>query len=121
MPTIYLSPSTQEYNPYVTGSGSEEYWMKRLADAMAPYLNSCGIRYTRKHPGHDPPPAPSGRPTRGGTTCISPSTPTPPAPAARGRTGGSSPSTIPAVPRDSGQPRSLSTTCARSTPCRTRW
>ena len=50
MPTIYLSPSTQEYNPYITGSGSEEYWMNRLADAMAPYLNSCGIRYTRNTP-----------------------------------------------------------------------
>ena len=47
MPIIYLSPSTQESNLYVTGSGSEEYWMNRLADAMVPYLNSCGIRYTR--------------------------------------------------------------------------
>ena len=50
MPIIYISPSTQEYNPYVTGSGSEEYWMNRLADAMAPYLNSCGIRYDRNTP-----------------------------------------------------------------------
>lgn len=25
MPTIYLSPSTQEANPYITGSGSEEF------------------------------------------------------------------------------------------------
>ena len=50
MPIIYISPSTQEYNPYVTGSGSEEYWMNRLADAMTPYLNSCGIRYSRNTP-----------------------------------------------------------------------
>lgn len=50
MPIIYLSPSTQEKNMYVTGSGSEEYWMNRLADAMIPYLNSCGIRYTRNTP-----------------------------------------------------------------------
>ena len=50
MPTIYLSPSTQENNLYVTGTGSEEYWMNRLADAMIPYLNSCGIRYTRNTP-----------------------------------------------------------------------
>lgn len=50
MPIIYLSPSTQESNLYVTGSGSEEYWMNRLADAMVPYLNSCGIRYTRNTP-----------------------------------------------------------------------
>ena len=50
MPIIYLSPSTQESNAYVTGTGSEEYWMNRLADAMVPYLNSCGIRYTRNTP-----------------------------------------------------------------------
>ena len=50
MPIIYLSPSTQENNAYVTGTGSEEYWMNRLADAMIPYLNSCGIRYTRNTP-----------------------------------------------------------------------
>lgn len=51
MPIIYLSPSTQENNLYVTGSGTEEDWMNRLADAMVPYLNSCGIRYTRNDPG----------------------------------------------------------------------
>ena len=50
MPIIYLSPSTQENNAYVTGTGSEEYWMNRLADAMVPYLNSCGIRYQRNTP-----------------------------------------------------------------------
>ena len=50
MPIIYLSPSTQEGNQYVTGSGSEEYNMNRLADAMAPYLLSNGIRYTRNMP-----------------------------------------------------------------------
>ena len=50
MPIIYLSPSTQEGNAYVTGSGSEEYWMNRLADAMEPYLLSSGIQYTRNTP-----------------------------------------------------------------------
>ncbi len=50
MPIIYLSPSTQESNIYVTGTGSEEYWMNRLADAMIPYLNSCGIQYRRNTP-----------------------------------------------------------------------
>ena len=50
MPIIYLSPSTQENNLYVTGTGTEEDWMNRLADAMIPYLNSCGIRYTRNTP-----------------------------------------------------------------------
>ena len=38
MPIIYLSPSTQEWNQYVTGSGSEEYNMNRLADALVPLM-----------------------------------------------------------------------------------
>ncbi len=50
MPNIYLSPSTQEYNPYITGSGSEEYWMNRIADAMEPYLRVNTIRFTRNTP-----------------------------------------------------------------------
>ena len=50
MPIIYLSPSTQEGNRYVTGSGTEEQWMNRIADAMIPYLNASGIRYTRNTP-----------------------------------------------------------------------
>ena len=37
MPIIYLSPSTQDWNAYVTGSGSEDYQMNRIADAMEPY------------------------------------------------------------------------------------
>ena len=49
MPIIYLSPSTQESNLYVTG-GSEEQWMNRLADAMVPYLDASGIRYVRNTP-----------------------------------------------------------------------
>ena len=36
MPIIYLSPSTQEYNDYVNGLGTEEGWMNNLADAMEP-------------------------------------------------------------------------------------
>ena len=50
MPIIYLSPSTQEWNMYVTGSGSEEYNMNLLADALVPYLLSNGIQYTRNTP-----------------------------------------------------------------------
>ena len=50
MPNIYISPSTQEYNPYITGSGSEEYWMNRIADAMEPYLRANTIRFTRNTP-----------------------------------------------------------------------
>lgn len=49
MPMIYLSPSTQENNLYVSG-GSEEYWMNRLADAMVPYLDASGIRHVRNTP-----------------------------------------------------------------------
>ena len=49
MPIIYLSPSTQEWNPDITG-GTEEYYMNQIADAMIPYLRSCGIRYVRNTP-----------------------------------------------------------------------
>ena len=49
MPTIYLSPSTQENNLYVNG-GTEEEWMNRLADAMVPYLVASGIQYVRNTP-----------------------------------------------------------------------
>ena len=50
MPRIYLSPSTQEYNPYITGLGSEEYYMNLIADAMEPYLRANAIRWTRNSP-----------------------------------------------------------------------
>lgn len=50
MPTIYLSPSTQEYNAYITGAGSEEYFMNRIADAMEPYLRANAIRWQRNTP-----------------------------------------------------------------------
>lgn len=49
MPIIYLSPSTQEFNPYVNG-GNEEYYMNLIADAMIPYLMSSGIEYVRNTP-----------------------------------------------------------------------
>lgn len=49
MPTIYLSPSTQEFNPYVNG-GTEEEYMNLIADAMVPYLRSSGIDYVRNTP-----------------------------------------------------------------------
>lgn len=49
IPTIYLSPSTQEYNQYVTG-GNEEQYMNLIADAMIPYLNASGISYVRNDP-----------------------------------------------------------------------
>lgn len=49
MPTIYLSPSTQEGNFYITG-GTEEQYMNLIADAMEPYLRSSGIQFTRNTP-----------------------------------------------------------------------
>ena len=49
MPKIYLSPSTQENNKYVTG-GSEEYYMNLLADELEPYLLANGINFTRNTP-----------------------------------------------------------------------
>ena len=49
IPTIYLSPSTQEFNPYF-GGGNEEQYMNLVADAMIPYLNSSGIKFVRNTP-----------------------------------------------------------------------
>ncbi len=49
MPTIYLSPSTQEYNLFVNG-GSEEQHMNEIVDAMIPYLQRYGIDFSRNTP-----------------------------------------------------------------------
>ena len=49
MPSIYLSPSTQEFNPYIIG-GNEEFYMNLIADAMEPYLYATGIDFTRNSP-----------------------------------------------------------------------
>ena len=49
MPFLFLSPSTQDFNPYVT-TGNEQYWMNQLADRMEPYLTTSGINYTRNNP-----------------------------------------------------------------------
>ena len=50
MPSVYLSPSTQEYNLYA-GGGNEEYYAKLIADAMIPYLRASGITFSRNNPG----------------------------------------------------------------------
>ena len=42
MPSVYLSPSLQEYNPYIDG-GNEEYYMNLIADAMEPYLRQAEL------------------------------------------------------------------------------
>jgi len=49
MPSVFLSPSLQEWNPYVNG-GNEEYYMNLIADAIEPYLRASGITYARNTP-----------------------------------------------------------------------
>lgn len=49
MPFLFLSPSTQDFNPYVT-TGNEQYWMNQLADRIEPYLFASGLNVTRNDP-----------------------------------------------------------------------
>lgn len=49
MPSVFLSPSTQENNPYING-GTEEYFMNLVADAIEPYLTAAGISFSRNNP-----------------------------------------------------------------------
>ena len=49
MPIIYLSPSTQEFNPYANGE-NEEAVMNRIADDMLPWLEANGIQAVRNTP-----------------------------------------------------------------------
>ncbi len=49
MPRIYLNPSLQTYNLFVSG-GSEEEYVSLIADAMEPYLLASGIAFTRNDP-----------------------------------------------------------------------
>lgn len=49
MPSVFLSPSTQEWNPYING-GNEEQYMNLIADRMEPYLRSSGISFNRNNP-----------------------------------------------------------------------
>lgn len=49
MPLVYLSPSTQEFNPFING-GNEEEWMNIIADEIEPYLIANGIDYLRNTP-----------------------------------------------------------------------
>lgn len=48
-PSVYLSPSVQDYNEYIIG-GNEEYYMNLIADAMVPYLRASNIDFTRNNP-----------------------------------------------------------------------
>ena len=49
MPFLFLSPSTQAGNPYVT-EGNERLWMNRSAARMEPCLRASGINVTRNDP-----------------------------------------------------------------------
>ena len=50
MPVIFLSPSTQDYNLYITGNQTEESSMNLLTDALIPYLDANAIAYQRNDP-----------------------------------------------------------------------
>ena len=50
MATVFLSPSLQDFNPYITGNGSEADFMNRLADKMIPGLLLNGIPLSRSNP-----------------------------------------------------------------------
>lgn len=50
MPKIFLAPSSQEYNPYISG-GNEEFFMNLIADEMEPFLRASGIDFVRNNPG----------------------------------------------------------------------
>lgn len=49
MPTIYLSPSVQEFNQYFSG-GNEEQYMNLLADVVQRNLERNGIAVVRNDP-----------------------------------------------------------------------
>lgn len=49
MPSVFISPSLQEFNPYVDG-GNEEYYMNLVADELIPYLIASGITVRRNSP-----------------------------------------------------------------------
>ncbi len=49
MPSVFLSPSTEEHNEFVIGN-TEEYYMNLIADALEPYLTAAGISFGRNNP-----------------------------------------------------------------------
>ncbi len=49
MATVYLSPSTQEFNQYFSG-GNEELFMNLLADIVQMNLENSGINVVRNNP-----------------------------------------------------------------------
>ncbi|MCL2023609.1 MAG: N-acetylmuramoyl-L-alanine amidase [Oscillospiraceae bacterium] len=49
IPSVFLSPSTQAYNLYITGENERDQ-MNLLADAMEVFLDLAGIAYCRNDP-----------------------------------------------------------------------
>ena len=49
MPSVFISPSFQDFNPYVDG-GNEEYYMNLIADELIPYLLASGLAVGRNDP-----------------------------------------------------------------------
>ena len=49
MPSVFLSPSTQDFNPYAT-EGNEEEYMNKIADEMEPLLIKNNITFGRNNP-----------------------------------------------------------------------
>lgn len=49
MASVYLSPSTQEFNQYFSG-GNEEFYMNILADIVQKNLENIGITVVRNNP-----------------------------------------------------------------------
>lgn len=50
MASVFLSPSTQYYNPYFGNDGNEREYMNLVADDMEPYLTASGIAFGRNDP-----------------------------------------------------------------------
>lgn len=49
MPSVFVSPSLQDFNQYMDG-GNEKYYMNIIADELVMYLNACGLKVSRNNP-----------------------------------------------------------------------
>lgn len=50
MASVYLSPSTKDYNRFYNNSNSESYYTGIIADFMEPLLQAASIAFVRKKP-----------------------------------------------------------------------
>lgn len=117
MPRIYLSPSTQDWNPYVDGSGSEEYWMNLLADTLEPYLYANTISFARNTPEMTAASSIAQANSLGGFDFYLALHSNASGRGRRGRTAASSSFTIPRAATESVLPSSSPRSCAWSTRC----